>query len=222
MHVNATGWVEVKTGQVTTGQALTNRVDFDHVKPAHSALSQVTPIICYQPSPHFDQRPAETEINLLVIHNISLPPGEFGGGYVQQLFAGTIDLDAHAWFENLKDVRVSAHFLIERNGCITQFVSCLDRAWHAGVSTFDGRTQCNDFSIGIELEGTDDLPYNDQQYKAVALLTDALRNAFPFKAVRGHCHIAPVRKTDPGVSFDWSRYASDANWPADTLPKIKR
>ena len=153
-----------------------------------------------------------------MIHNISLPPGKFGGGYVQQLFTGQIDLTEHPWFENLKGLRVSAHFLIERDGHITQFVSCFDRAWHAGESQFETRTRCNDFSIGIELEGTDDEPYTDPQYTSLALLTGALRKAFPLKAVRGHCHIAPIRKTDPGASFDWSRYAYEAHWPAYALP----
>jgi AmpD protein len=198
MHINAAGWVDVEPGQ--------------------TKLNQHLPLVYHQLSPHFDQRPVGSVVDLLVVHNISLPPGEFGGGYVQQLFAGTLDLTAHNWFENLKGVRVSAHFLIERNGQITQFVSCHDRAWHAGVSSFDERTQCNDFSIGIELEGTDDKPYTEPQYAALALLTEALRNAFPLNAVRGHCHIAPVRKTDPGASFDWSRYAREAHWPPHMLP----
>ncbi len=205
MHINAAGWVDL------AGNA---KVEVDRV----SQSDQHTQYVFHKPSPHFDQRPAGIPIDLLVMHNISLPPGEFGGGYVQQFFAGTLDLNAHAWFENLKGVRVSAHFLIERDGHVTQFVSCHDRAWHAGVSTFDGRTQCNDFSIGIELEGTDDIPYTEPQYAALMLLTEALRKAFPLKAVRGHCHIAPERKTDPGAAFDWQRYARSAKWPSHALP----
>lgn len=205
MHINAAGWVDL------TDKAK-GEVD------GASQSDQHAQHVIHQPSPHFDQRPAGIPIDLLVMHNISLPPGEFGGGYVQQLFAGTLDLNTHAWFENLKGVRVSAHFLIERNGQMTQFVSCHDRAWHAGISNFDGRPQCNDFSIGIELEGTDDIPYTEPQYVALMLLTEALRNAFPLKAVRGHCHIAPERKTDPGASFDWQRYACSAKWPSHALP----
>jgi len=202
MRINTQGWVEV-AGGVKGG----------------AASDQHQRFTCHQPSSHYDQRPPGVNVDLLVVHNISLPPGEFSGGYVQQLFAGTLDLTVHPWFENLKGVRVSAHFLIERGGRITQFVSCYDRAWHAGVSTYDNRAQCNDFSIGIELEGTDDIPYTDQQYAVLALLTKALRHAFPLKAVRGHCHIAPERKTDPGASFDWSRYAREAEWPTQTLPQ---
>jgi N-acetyl-anhydromuramoyl-L-alanine amidase len=205
MHVNAKGWVEfdLETNRSVESQAKSNLRLFT----------------CqHAPSPHFDQRPNDVDIDLLVMHNISLPPGEFGGGYVHQLFAGTLDSTAHAWFENLKGVRVSAHFLIEREGHITQFVSCHDRAWHAGVSTFDGRQKCNDFSIGIELEGTDNLPYTEHQYAALALLTAALKQALPLKSVRGHCHIAPERKTDPGTSFDWSRYAREAKWTLNALP----
>lgn len=205
MHINAAGWVDL----TENAQGKVDRV---------SQSNQHAQCVIHQPSPHFDQRPAGMPIDLLVMHNISLPPGEFGGGYVQQLFAGTLDLSAHAWFENLKGVRVSAHFLIERDGHMTQFVSCHDRAWHAGISNFDGRTQCNDFSIGIELEGTDDIPYTETQYAALKLLTEALRYAFPLKAVRGHCHIAPERKTDPGASFDWQRYARSAKWPSHALP----
>jgi AmpD protein len=205
MLINAEGWVDL------AGNA---KGDVEIV----SQTNQQTQCVVHQPSAHFDQRPQGTHIDLLVMHNISLPPGEFGSGYVQQLFAGTLDLNAHAWFKNLKGVRVSAHFLIERNGQLTQFVSCHDRAWHAGVSSFGGRPQCNDFSIGIELEGTDDTPYTEPQYAALTQLTEALRHTFPLKAVRGHCHIAPERKTDPGASFDWQRYAREAKWSSHALP----
>ncbi len=170
------------------------------------------------PSPNFNERPNPADITLLVIHNISLPPGEFGTPYVRDLFLNQIQLDAHPWFECLAGLKVSAHFLITRKGRITQFVSCIDRAWHAGVSIFKGREQCNDFSIGIELEGTDERPYTKRQYELLAKLTASLRARYPLEAVRGHCHIAPERKTDPGPFFDWNRYAAQANWDGQALP----
>ena len=159
------------------------------------------------PSPNFNQRPAG-EISLLVIHNISLPPGQFGTGKVQQFFQNCLQCHEHPFFEEIAELQVSAHFLIERDGAITQFVSCLDRAWHAGISWFEGRDNCNDFSLGVELEGTDDLPYTDAQYARLAELTRQLLDAYPAlstQRIRGHCDIAPGRKTDPGPAFDWPR-----------------
>lgn len=177
------------------------------------------PGIVRRPSPNFNTRPDQTKIDLLVIHNISLPPGEFGTGYASDLLSDELNVTAHPWFqENLEDVHVSAHFLIERDGTTTQFVSCNDRAWHAGLSTFKGRENCNDFSIGIELEGTDEMPYTDVQYDTLAALTHQLRQHYPLTNVRGHCHIAPTRKTDPGSSFDWVRYAKLGNWQSHQLP----
>ena len=164
------------------------------------------------PSPHADERPDGEQVSLLVIHNISLPPGEFGGGYVQRFFAGQLDPADHPYFADIAELRVSAHFLIERNGCITQFVSCNRRAWHAGQSCYAGRQACNDFSIGIELEGTDLLPYSEAQYQSLAVLTRALQDAYPALPawrITGHQHIAPGRKTDPGPVFDWQRYFCD-------------
>jgi len=161
------------------------------------------------PSAHFNARPEGEPVSLLVIHNISLPPGEFGGGYVQQFFCGRLDAGAHPYFAEIAALRVSAHFLIERTGVLTQFVSCLDRAWHAGSSRHGGRTDCNDFSIGIELEGTDDTPFTDAQYLTLIALSGALMRRFPaisLCSITGHEHIAPGRKTDPGVCFDWQRY----------------
>ena len=175
--------------------------------------------VVHRPSPNFNARRGDTPIDLLVIHNISLPPGEFGTGYASALFLNELDLSADPWFSNLVGLTVSAHFLIERDGTITQFVSCHDRAWHAGVSSFQGRDACNDFSIGVELEGTDNLPYTEAQYAALGRLTKTLRQHYPLAHVRGHCHIAPVRKTDPGQSFDWPRYAKLGNWSADQLPE---
>ncbi|MDO9024184.1 1,6-anhydro-N-acetylmuramyl-L-alanine amidase AmpD [Zwartia sp.] len=178
-----------------------------------------TASISLRASPNFNDRPPGTDISLLVIHNISLPPGQFGTPYVADLFLNQLDLMADPWFEkNLEGLNVSAHFLIDRTGHITQFVSCRARAWHAGVSCHEGRDQCNDFSLGIELEGTDTLAYTDAQYQSLAALTKCLREQYPLTAVRGHCHIAPVRKTDPGPAFDWPRYAALAQWPAAALP----
>jgi AmpD protein len=159
------------------------------------------------PSPNFNARPAG-EISLLVIHNISLPPGQFGTGKVQQFFQNCLAGDEHPYFTDICQLQVSAHFLIERDGVITQFVSCLERAWHAGVSSFAGRENCNDFSLGIELEGTDEQPYSDAQYEALTALVACLRAAWPAitpQRVCGHSDIAPGRKTDPGPAFDWQR-----------------
>lgn len=174
--------------------------------------------IARAPSPNFDERPAGESIELLVIHNISLPPGQFLNGYVADLFLNRLDTKAHPWFSNVEGLRVSAHFLIDRNGMLTQFVACNQRAWHAGVSSFAGRERCNDFSIGIELEGTDETPFTDAQYARLADLTRCLRTHYPLQAVRGHSDIAPARKTDPGPCFDWGRYARQSGWSDGALP----
>ncbi len=164
---------------------------------------------------NFDERPSGTDISLLVVHNISLPPGEFGGDYIEQLFGNCLDCSVHPYFEQLRGLRVSAHFLIRRDGSVVQFVSTLARAWHAGVSVFDGRERCNDFSVGIELEGSDFADFCDAQYASLAALTAALTSRHPISAVRGHEHVAPGRKTDPGPHFDWRRFRSAvAAWPA--------
>ncbi|SDL70982.1 1,6-anhydro-N-acetylmuramyl-L-alanine amidase AmpD [Pseudomonas indica] len=159
------------------------------------------------PSPNFNARPAG-EISLLVIHNISLPPGQFGTGKVVEFFQNRLPVDEHPFFAEIAALQVSAHFLIERDGAVTQFVSCLDRAWHAGVSRFEERESCNDFSIGIELEGTDLMPFTDEQYKAlIGLSRELLKNypAITLARICGHSDIAPGRKTDPGPAFDWAR-----------------
>ncbi len=159
------------------------------------------------PSPNFNARP-DGEISLLVIHNISLPPGCYGTGKVHQLFQNCLHGDEHPYFQQIAGLQVSAHFLIERDGSVSQFVSCLDRAWHAGVSCFDGREGCNDFSLGIELEGTDDAPFSDVQYERLIALARLLQQAYPGitpARVCGHSDIAPGRKTDPGPAFDWGR-----------------
>jgi AmpD protein len=160
------------------------------------------------PSPHFDCRPEDENPSLLVVHNISLPPGKFGGPWIDSLFTGTLDPDAHPYFADIAHLRVSAHCLIRRDGEIVQYVPFDKRAWHAGVSVYQGRERCNDFSIGIELEGTDTLAYTDEQYQQLTALTLLLIKHYPSIAenITGHCDIAPVRKTDPGPSFDWARF----------------
>jgi N-acetyl-anhydromuramoyl-L-alanine amidase len=158
-------------------------------------------------SPNRDSRPAG-EISLLVIHCISLPEGHFGNEYVEQLFCNTLDCTAHPTFESLEQLRVSSHLVIRRDGSIEQYVCFLDRAWHAGVSTYQGRERCNDFSIGIELEGTDKSAFTSDQYDALGAVCDLLYGAYPINDVVGHSDIAPGRKTDPGTGFDWSRIKS--------------
>lgn len=170
------------------------------------------------PSPNCDARPADSEPYLLVLHNISLPPGVFGGDEIVDLFLNRLDYGSHPWLERLRGLTVSAHFLVRRDGAIVQFVSTDQRAWHAGVSQFEGRERCNDFSIGIELEGTDVLDYADEQYASLRRLTLALKSRYPLRAVRGHEHIAPGRKTDPGPAFDWSRYGRESGWFRRQMP----
>lgn len=159
------------------------------------------------PSPNQDDRPPGTVVDLLVVHGISLPPGEFGTGQVEALFQNRLDPSAHPYFAGIAELRVSAHLLIARDGSVTQFVPFLARAWHAGVSSFGGRERCNDFSVGVELEGTDDIPYTEAQYRRLAGVTLALMERFPAigrQRLVGHSDIAPGRKTDPGPAFDWA------------------
>lgn len=161
------------------------------------------------PSPNFNARPASAEVSLLVIHNISLPPGEFGGDYIEQLFTNCLDCDANPAFEDLRDVEVSSHLLIDRSGDLKQFVPLDCRAWHAGESVFDGVENCNDYSIGIELEGTDDSSYTDSQYQQLLAVCQLLMNTYPAISparIVGHCDVAPGRKTDPGPAFDWDYF----------------
>lgn len=158
----------------------------------------------FRASPHCDARPDGALPELLVIHGISLPPGAFGGGWIDDLFLGRLDATAHPYFAAIAHLRVSAHLLIRRDGSLVQYVPFSLRAWHAGVSSFQGRAACNDFSIGIELEGTDDRPYTPAQYASLAKVISALHQAYPsLRAISGHGDIAPGRKTDPGASFDW-------------------
>jgi len=160
-------------------------------------------------SPHCDARPPGVVSDLIVVHGITLPPGEFGGAWIDDLFLGRLDPAAHPYFAEIAHLRVSAHLLIRRDGAVTQYVPFHLRAWHAGVSAFEGRAGCNDFSIGIELEGTDEVPYTEGQYTALARVISALQRAYPsLRAIAGHVDIAPGRKTDPGASFDWGRLES--------------
>lgn len=161
----------------------------------------------YLLSPHRDKRPEHMPIDMIVIHGISLPPGEFGGGFVQPFFQGQLNPNLHPYFMTIASLKVSAHLFIERKGSVTQFVPFTERAWHAGDSVFQGRTRCNDFSIGIELEGTDDQPYDPRQYNTLFHLIPLLITAFPaitLERIVGHSEIAPGRKTDPGSYFDWA------------------
>ena len=157
------------------------------------------------PSPNYDDRPPQMPVSLIVIHNISLPPGHFGGEGIIQLFTNRLDPEQHPYYREIYQRRVSAHFLIRRNGELIQFVSCDSRAWHAGVSQWQGRERCNDFSVGIELEGSDDTTFENAQYSILNGLIHALRRAYPIAGIAGHSDIAPDRKTDPGPCFDWKR-----------------
>jgi AmpD protein len=161
------------------------------------------------PSPHCDDRPDPADVSLLVIHNISLPPHVFGGPWVEDLFLGRLDAAAHPFFGTVAHLRVSAHLLIRRNGDLKQFVPFHRRAWHAGQSAFAGRDACNDFSVGIELEGADDVPFTGSQYHRLTDVTRVLMARFPAitpERITGHSDIAPARKTDPGPAFDWQRF----------------
>ena len=158
-------------------------------------------------SPNFDVRPAGEVVSMLVLHAISLPPSIFGGDHVSCLFTNSLDPSAHPYFSQISSLRVSTHFFIRRDGELMQFVSCSQRAWHAGVSTWHGRDRCNDFSIGIELEGCDELPFEDVQYRCLIDLIVALCGRYPIVTVVGHADISPGRKTDPGPFFNWQRLA---------------
>lgn len=158
-------------------------------------------------SPHCDERPAGSAITLAVIHGIALPPHTFGGNGVLDLFTGTLDASTDPYYANIAHLRVSAHFFIRRDGTLLQFVPCSKRAWHAGVSAWRGRERCNDYSLGIELEGSDHVPYMPRQYAILGHLLVALKRRYPLEAAVGHSDIAPGRKTDPGPAFDWSRLA---------------
>jgi N-acetyl-anhydromuramoyl-L-alanine amidase len=159
-------------------------------------------------SPNCDSRPAGVQADLIVVHGISLPPGEFGGPWIDRLFTNDLPADAHPYFAEVAGRKVSTHLLIARDGSVTQYVGCNERAWHAGKSSYQGREACNDFSIGVELEGADTVPYDDRQYHALAAVVAALCKAYPelsASRLAGHSDVAPGRKTDPGPAFDWPR-----------------
>ncbi len=178
----------------------------DQSQPVVEGLLTDTPYIA---SPNFDARPDAKDISLLVIHGISLPPGKFGGPGIEQLFCNRLDPQEHPYYSEIAALRVSSHVVIRRDGSLQQFVPFQLRAWHAGVSSYAGRERCNDYAIGVELEGTDEQPYTDQQYSALAALTQCLQQAYPAitpERIVGHSDVAPGRKTDPGESFDWGLY----------------
>ena len=164
--------------------------------------------IRYVASPNCDDRPPGAEISLLVLHSISLPPGEYGGDSIERLFTNCLDPEGLPYFREVCSLKVSAHFLVRRDGELLQFVPIHRRAWHAGASFWRGRERCNDFSIGVELEGTDEAPFEDRQYGELASLVRSLRIALPLRDIAAHSDIAPGRKTDPGTRFDWARVLS--------------
>jgi AmpD protein len=170
-------------------------------------------------SPNFGPRPEGAAIDLALIHSISLPPGEYGGDAIEELFTNRLDWNAHPYFQQIRGLTVSAHFLVRRDGEVIQFVSCDARAWHAGASAWQGRTDCNDFSIGIELEGLEGERFEAPQYVALAELIDAVGAHYPVSAVAGHEHVAPGRKHDPGAGFDWARLRTLLRAPAPYFPE---
>ena len=169
-------------------------------------------------SPNFNARPDGTRVGLALIHSISLPPGVYGGDEIERLFTNRLDWRAHPYVARIEGIEVSAHFLLRRDGTLLQFVSCDARAWHAGASAWQGRENCNDYSIGIELEGLEGERFEPVQYEALAALLRALARRYPIEHVAGHEHVAPGRKADPGAGFDWARLASRLGWPAAMFP----
>lgn len=182
-------------------------VTLDHSFAIDGTAGLITPARqC--PSPNQDERPDPADLSLIVLHGISLPPGSFGGDEIEALFTNRLDWDAHPYFDGIRGLEVSAHLLLRRDGSLVQFVPFQCRAWHAGPSSFRGRSRCNDFAIGIEIEGTDDTPYDDRQYAVLPAILEALTDTYPglsLRRVAGHCDIAPGRKRDPGPAFDWLR-----------------
>jgi len=171
------------------------------------------------PSPNFGPRPPGSSITLAVIHSISLPPGEYGGDAIERLFTNRLDWDAHPYYREIRGLEVSAHFVVRRDGELLQFVSCEQRAWHAGLSSWQGRENCNDYSIGIELEGLEGERFEAEQYDVLAALLVDLAQRYPLQAVVGHEHVAPGRKLDPGPGFDWRLLMSRLNWPRRYFPE---
>jgi AmpD protein len=171
------------------------------------------------PSPNFGPRPSGALVNLIVVHSISLPPGQFGGEEIEQLFTNRLDWDAHPYFAQIRGMEVSSHFLIRRDGELVQFVDTGERAWHAGASEWCGRANCNDFSIGVELEGLEGGMFEAAQYQRLGELCQALRQRHPIDYVAGHEHIAPGRKQDPGAGFNWLRFQNALGWPSTCFPE---
>lgn len=169
-------------------------------------------------SPNFGPRPPGTPVDLIVVHSISLPPGQYGGDEVQRLFTNTLDWNVHPYFKQIEGTRVSSHFYVRRDGEVWQFVSCDERAWHAGPSSWRGRANCNDYSVGIELEGLEGGLFEAAQYEALATLCRAIAARYPIAQVAGHEHIAPGRKHDPGAGFEWARLVESLGWPAARFP----
>ena len=169
-------------------------------------------------SPNFGPRPQGAAIDLVVVHSISLPPGVYGGDEVQRLFTNTLDWEVHPYFKSIEGMQVSAHFFVRRDGALLQFVSCDDRAWHAGPSSYRGRPNCNDDSVGIELEGLEGESFEPGQYEALTALCASLAQHYPIRHIAGHEHIAPGRKNDPGAQFEWAMLQRDLGWPADWFP----
>lgn len=175
-----------------------------------------------RPSPNFDQRPPGQTISLVIVHSISLPPGEYGGDAVERLFGNRLDCSAHPYYERLRGLRVSAHFFVRRDGQLLQFVSCDDCAWHAGASQWRGRDGCNRYSIGVELEGLEGLDFTDAQYRELARLLRALAGRYPIAEAVGHEDVAPGRKADPGAGFDWQRLRRELRRRRPALPRALR
>lgn len=169
-------------------------------------------------SPNFGPRPAGVEVDLAIIHSISLPPGRYGGDAIERLFTNRLDGGEHPYFATIRDLAVSAHFVVRRDGELVQFVSCDDRAWHAGRSCWRGRDGCNDYSVGIELEGLEGSPFEPAQYAVLGALLERIRDRHPLAAVVGHEHVAPGRKFDPGSGFDWPALAAALGWPDRCFP----
>lgn len=176
----------------------------------------------HQPSPNFGPRPDLAQIDLIVLHSISLPPGSYGGPHVMELFANQLDWEAHPYFATIRGLQVSSHFYIQRQGQVWQFVSCDDRAWHAGASFYRGRANCNDDSIGIELEGLEGDVFEAAQYASLEVLVAALRAQYPIAHIAGHEHIAPERKKDPGPGFDWARLQRATGMPDPCFPVVTK
>jgi AmpD protein len=203
MHMNSGGAVTALNGALN-GNAEDAFQKMQLSKCRYAAEGRLK--IRFIPSPNFDERPLGCDISLLVIHNISLPPDEFKGDGVIEFFTNSLDFEAHPYYSQLRGLKVSAHFFIRRDGEIIQFVPCEKRAWHAGESCWQGRNRCNDYSVGIELEGADTVPFTDAQYAELVTLTRTLQRVYPISDIAGHSDIAPERKTDPGPCFDWDRY----------------